>query len=134
MNYADEQSNIRTITESITQTSAGSDSSGGCDDSYVQVYESPDSLLSDTQRKVIDAIGGSRGETLRRTLARNAQALQRERADANRTSAAMRLDVQEYISLLEGRFAAEFREIGNELGGLIERGKRHDSGVRQIKG
>jgi hypothetical protein len=122
-------SSIRTITESVTQASASSDTSDSGYDSNVPVHDQTDSLLSEIQLRVIQVVGGERGETLRRNLVRDAQALQRTRSDAHRTSAAMRLDVQEYLSLLEGRFAAEFREIGADIGRLMEKGKRRESSI-----
>jgi len=119
-------SDVRTITQSVTQTSTDSRADSGYHDNHVQVHDSSDSILSETQRRIVYVIGGERGETLRRTLIRNAQALQGKRNDANRVAAAMRLDVQEYLSLLEGRFATEFREIGSRLG-------RHMNRVRKLR-
>jgi hypothetical protein len=126
-----DESDIRTI----TQASPGSHSSRARHGCHVQVYDTADSLLSDTQRTIIEAVGGQHGEALRRTLSNNAAALQRTRIDADGTAAAMRLDVQEYISLLEGRFAGEFRELGQRLGRLINKGRqKRQSFVRTLKG
>ena len=133
-------SNVRTITFDVrtsdlcvTQASADSHPSGRDDGGHVQVHEPDDSLLSETERRIVRTIGGERGEALRRTLVINAKALQGERADANRTAAAMRLDVQEYLGLLEARFASEFRALGAAIGRRIERSRR-ESHVRQLRG
>lgn len=132
-------SGIRTVTQPLAEASAYRRACRGDDGGHVQIHDSPDSLLSETERDIIGAIGGERGETLRRSLVNNRRLLSRARedvqgtrADANRTAAAMRLDVSEYLSLLEGRFAAEFRDIGTRLGGLIRSRKR--SVVRLLRG
>lgn len=128
----DTVSDVRTITQRLTQAGIHRDSLRSDDDGHVPIHERSDSLLSEAQRDVIRVVGGERGATLRRTLIRNAAALQGTRTDADRTAAAMRLDVKEYLSLLEGRFAREFKDIGRELGRRLKRDR--PSHIRVLRG
>lgn len=114
----------------ITQPSPGSYSGGRGRGLHVQVHAEPDTLLSETQRRIINAVGGSRGEALRRTLVRNRQALQGTREHANGIAAAVRFDVEEYIGVLEARYIRDFREVGAQLGRIINQGKRRQSEIR----
>ena len=106
-----ERSDIRTITKRVANSNISNSNDGG----NVSVHDSPNSLLSETQRRIIEITGGERGKSLERTLTINAIAFERERTNANRIAAAVRFDVEEYLGLLEARFAGEFRQIGREL-------------------
>jgi len=121
-----DESMVRTI----TQASPGSHTGRRGHGLHVQVHEPTDSILSETERRIIDALDGGRGEILRRTLINYRTALQRARSDADGVAASVRLDVQEYIGILEARFAAEFREVGELLGRMIRKGIQRNTGVR----
>jgi hypothetical protein len=114
----------------VTQPSPGSYSGRGRSDLHVQVHANPDSLLSETERRIINALGGSRGEALRRSLVHNRETLQRTRINANGTAAAVRFDVEEYIGVLEARYIRDFREVGAQLGRVINQGKKRQSEIR----
>lgn len=127
-------SGVRTATGRLAQASANRDSGRSDDVRDVSLLHEGASRLTEAQRRTCEIIGGERGEALRRTLSDAANLLQGARTDANRSAAAMRFDVQEYLSLLEGRFAGDFKSIGRQLGRLIRANmKRRKSDIRELR-